>query len=230
MCNLLTKSIVWAAHNYLPNSTLILVTYSSEKQGRKFWFDFSIQHIYFQFENSQSFNIFLVTKGELGKKIKKKSKHSPAGKDLFEKLLWPESKFYFILLMWSEDGRISSLHSSYTEIWRRTKVFLLTNYLGLGECILFLGLHYVYPGWLVPPRQKSQYVLQHLNFCSGMFCFDCDLFWLFCLDPNFISCVCSPSCLSDITKIPCSPETLFLSLANIQTTLCALHRATASTV
>lgn len=68
VCNLLTRSIVWAAHNYLPNSTLILVTYSSEKQGRKFWFDFSIQHIYFQFENSKSFNIVLVTKGELGKK------------------------------------------------------------------------------------------------------------------------------------------------------------------
>lgn len=101
----------------------------------------------------------------------------------------------------------------------------LTNHLGLGERILFLELHQDLSRVTCPSKTKKSVHCPATNFCSGLCCFDSDLYWLLCLDPNFISCVCSPSSLSDITKIPCSPETLFLSLSYTQTAVCALHGA-----
>lgn len=72
---------------------------------------------------------------------------------------------------------------------------------------------------IVPLQEKSHYVLHHLTSASGLSCFDSDLYWLLCLDPGFISCVCSPSSFSDITQIPWYPQTLFLSLIYTDHTL-----------
>lgn len=71
----------------------------------------------------------------------------------------------------------------------------------------------------MPLQEKSHYVLHHLTSASGLSCFDSDLYWLLCLDPGFISCVCSPSSFSDITQIPWYPQTLFLSLIYTDHTL-----------
>lgn len=76
----------------------------------------------------------------------------------------------------------------------------------------------VYSGYRAPPRKESLCAAPS-NFCSGLSCFDSDLYWLLCLDPGFISCVCSHSSLSDITQIPWYPQTLFLSLIYTDHTL-----------
>lgn len=59
-----------------------------------------------------------------------------------------------------------------TQIWRRTK-------------LLLRSLH------LQPLRTWKAYPVPS-NFCSGLSCFDLNLYWLLCMDSYFISCVCSP--------------------------------------
>lgn len=212
MCNLLTKNVVWAAYSYLRNSMLILVTFQRKKGNSGLTFPFNTY--IFSLETAKVSIFFLVTKGEPEKKTK--SKHSPAGKHIFKTLLCPERGNSISCFWCGKSGKISSLHPLTPAAGEGQGIswgFCRKKHWGFEKCILLLGVHWCLSKVTCLSKTRKSICSPAYKLLLWLVLFNCDLFWLLCLHPNFISCVCFPSLLPDITQIPCSPEMLlFLSL------------------
>lgn len=134
--------------------------------------------------------------------MKKKCKHSPAGKDILRNCSGLRINSVS-LIHWGWKNQF--LHSSNIQIWRKTK-------------LLLRSLH------LQPLRTLKAYPVPS-NFCSVLSCFDLNLYWLPCMDSNFISCVCSPFQTSPKSA---ASQKLCSYLSCIHRPRCVLREAAAS--